>query len=195
MDGSAQTLLILGSLLLLGLLADEGSRRVGLPSVTVLLALGFAAGPGGLDVLPDATDDWFPVVSTIALTMVGFLLGSQFTASRLRTHGRADLIIACTQGLVTAVVVATGLRLIGADSTMALALGGIAVATAPAATLAVVQEQRADGPFTRSLLTIVALDDVIARHCSACLSRSQASSPPTAAKPSSANHYGRSSAR
>jgi len=67
-------------------------------------------------------------------------------------------VIATTQGMITALLVAAGLRIIGADATTALALGGVAVATAPAATLAVVQEQHADGP----LLTIVALDDVIA---------------------------------
>ena len=162
METSAQILLALGVLLLRGLFADEGSRRLGLPSVTVLLALGFAAGPGGFDLLPSITDTWFPVVSTIALTMVGFLLGSHFTADNLRTYGKSDLIVASVQALATAGLVIAGLSAIGVDTTTALALGGIAVATAPAATLAIVHEQRASGPFTRSLLTIVALDDVIA---------------------------------
>lgn len=162
MDASAQALLTLGALLLIGLLADEGSRRLKLPSVTILLVLGFLVGPEALDLLGATAENWFPTVSTIALTMVGFLLGAEFTADHLRSNGRTDLVIASTQGLVTAALVSGGLWLAGVGSTMALVLGGIAVATAPAATLAVVQEQRAEGPFTRTLLTVVAIDDVIA---------------------------------
>lgn len=162
MDASALTFLTLGALLLIGLLADEGSRRLGLPSVTILLVLGFVVGPEAFDLLPATTEEWFPIASTIALTMVGFLLGAEFTAEHLSTSGRTDLIIAVTQGLVTAALVSAGLWMAGVDTVMALALGGIAVATAPAATLAVIQEQRADGPFTRTLLAVVALDDVIA---------------------------------
>ena len=162
MEASAQVLLTLGALLLIGLLADEGSRRLGLPSVTILLVLGFVVGPEAFDLLPSTAEDWFPTVSTIALTMVGFLLGAEFTADHLRSNGKTDLVIASTQGLLTAVLVSAGLWAAGVSTTMALVLGGIAVATAPAATMAVVQEQRADGPFTRTLLAVVAIDDVIA---------------------------------
>jgi Kef-type K+ transport system membrane component KefB len=162
MDGTTQTLLTLGGLLLVGLLADEGSRRIGLPSVTILLVMGFVAGPEALDVLPDITDSWFPIVSTIALTLVGFLLGAEFRPERLRAEGRSHFVIALVQGVVTALVVAAGLLVAGVEVELALVLAGIAVATAPAATLAVVQERRSEGPFTRALLAVVAIDDVIA---------------------------------
>lgn len=42
-----------------------------------------------------------------------------------------------------------------------LILGGISVATAPAATMAVVHELRAKGPLTTTLLGVVALDDAL----------------------------------
>ena len=162
MDGTAQTLLTLGAVLLVGLLADEASRRLRLPTVTVLLLLGIAVGPEVLDLLPAATDDWFPIVSTIALTMVGFILGGEFTADHLKANGRAYLMLAVVQGIAVAALVALVLLLAGVEVSLALCLAGIAVATAPAATLAVVQERGAEGPFTRALLTVVALDDVIA---------------------------------
>ena len=88
--------------MLIGLLADEGGRRIGLPSVTILLILGFVVGPGALDLLPESTEDWFPIVSTIALTMVGFLLGAEFTVDHIRSNGKTDLVMASSQGLVTA---------------------------------------------------------------------------------------------
>ena len=94
--------------------------------------------------------------------MVGFLLGAQGRIDQLRSHGAHTVGMAVLQGVVTAAVVATGLLVMGADTPLALSLGGIAVATAPAATVAVVEERAADGPFTRRLLAVVALDDVVA---------------------------------
>jgi Kef-type K+ transport system membrane component KefB len=161
-DDGAVAFIALGILLLIGLAADYGSRRLGLPSITILLVVGLLVGPEMLDLLPSTADEWFPVVSTLALTMVGFLLGAEFTRDHIREAGRADLFIAAVQGVATAVIVGGGLWLAGADAALALPLAGIAVATAPAATLAVVHEQRASGPFTRSLIGVVALDDVIA---------------------------------
>lgn len=43
----------------------------------------------------------------------------------------------------------------------AITLGAIAAATAPAATLMVVRQYKADGPLTRLLLLVVAIDDAV----------------------------------
>lgn len=162
MSQSAAALLTLGGVLFVGLVADEFGRRTGVPRVTVLLVLGFGMGPGGFDILPDTTEDWFPIVATIALTMVGFLLGAEFEGGRIRGHGSGDVVLSLTQALVTAAVVGGGLLVAGADPVVALALAGIAVATAPAATVAMIKDRGAAGPFTSRLLVVTALDDVIA---------------------------------
>ena len=162
MDPIAEGLLALGVLLLVGLAADLIGGRVAVPRVTMLLALGYVVGPDALDLLPPITDDWFPVGSPIALSMVGFLLGAEARFDRLRLQGGPTLVLATFQGLVTAAVVSLGLLAVGADLVVALPLGGIAVATAPAATIAVVEERSTGGPFTRMLLSVVALDDVLA---------------------------------
>jgi len=94
--------------------------------------------------------------------MIGFLLGGEFTGDAIHRQGRANFGLAVIQGLVTAVLVSVGLWVAGVEGELALMLGGVAVATAPAATLAVVQEQRARGPFARRLISVVAVDDVVA---------------------------------
>ena len=43
----------------------------------------------------------------------------------------------------------------------AITLGAIAAATAPAATLMVVKQYKADGPLTKLLLMVVAIDDAV----------------------------------
>ncbi len=156
-----QSLLTFGALLVLGLGADALGRRVGVPRVTLLILLGLAVGPAALDLLPTHSEHWFPVVSTLALTMIGFLLGQSFTLEHLREHGVGEFVLALVQGVITAVVVGFGLVPFGIDPVLAVLLGGVAVATDPAATLAVLDERGADGPFSRRLRSVAALDDVV----------------------------------
>ena len=160
MDDSTTLLITLGAMLLVGLLADFLGRETRLPTVTLLLLLGVAAGPTLFDVVPDQREEWYPVVTNVALVMIGFLLGGQFTGQELRAHGRQVFSIALVQSLATAIVVFGVLALAGVDVAVALLLGGIATATAPAATAAVVQSTKAQGQFPRTLLGVVALDDV-----------------------------------
>ena len=79
MNESAQTLITLGALLLLGFLTDGIGRRTRLPRVTLLLLFGVAVGRSGFDLLAEVPDSWFPHISSMALVMVGFLLGGKLT--------------------------------------------------------------------------------------------------------------------
>ena len=162
MDDVATTFLTVASLLFVGLAAEALGRRGVVPRVTILLVVGFVAGPGGLDLLPSETESWFPIVTQLALVMIGFLIGAEFTASALRAEGGPVVTIAIVQSVVTAGVVAAALFAVGAEAALALTLAGIAVATDPAATVAVIHEQGTRGPLTRTVMAVVALDDVIA---------------------------------
>jgi len=153
-------LLTLGALLLVGLVADEIGRRTRLPRVTLLILFGLAAGPSGFDILPDGFQAWYEFLATLALTMVAFLLGGQLSYSGLRENGREILWVSVAVVIATAAIVFSGLILIGAPLILALLLAGIATATDPAATKDVVRQARAKGPFTATLLGIVAIDDV-----------------------------------
>ena len=157
--GPATILTTLGALLLAGLAVESLGRRTALPRVTLLLVFGFLVGPDALDLLPQRADAWFGLVTTAALVMVGFLLGERFTLARLRAHGRSVLAISVTAVAVTSALVAAGLHWMGAPLGLALVLGAIASATAPAATYDVVDQFGARGPFTDTLLGVVAVDD------------------------------------
>jgi NhaP-type Na+/H+ or K+/H+ antiporter len=65
---------MIGGLVLLGLATDFLSRHTPIPRVTMLLLIGFVAGPSVLDLLPGFCEKWFPILTKIALVMVGFLL-------------------------------------------------------------------------------------------------------------------------
>jgi Kef-type K+ transport system membrane component KefB len=155
----AQILITFGGLFLLGLLADLAGRHTPLPRVTLLLLAGFAIGSSGLDWLPAFTNDWFPVLTDIALAMIGFLLGQNMTRARFAELGPTVLAMSLGEVMMTALLVFSGLLLLGVSAEIALLLAGIAPATAPAASVDVVHEYRARGRFTDTLLSIVAIDD------------------------------------
>lgn len=161
MTVSAMTLITLGLLFMVGFLADIIGKNTPIPRVSILMVAGFMIGPSGFDILPVCAQSWMPVVSDMALVMIGFLLGSSLKYDSLRRSGM--LVFWVTLGVVgsTALIVGGGLWLAGIPLPLALIYGGIAPATAPAATVDVIHEVNAKGRFTEVLLKIIALDDAL----------------------------------
>jgi len=153
-------LLILGVLFLLGLAADLLGRHTPVPRVTLLIICGLAVGPAGFDILPpELTRDWFPPLTTLALSLVGFLLGHKLSFNELRAHGKVVLGITLGETTGALALVAVVLLIMGVHPVVALLLAGIATATAPAATFDIVRESGIRGEFPDTLLAVVALDD------------------------------------
>lgn len=159
MDPTAQILLTLGGILLLGLATDVLGQRTLLPRVTLMLLFGMLIGPGMLDLVPTVVADRFELIASMALLMVGFLLGGRLTRDTLRRSGREIISISVTAVIVTSFIVFLGLMLVGVPLEIAILLGCIASATAPAATVDIVMESGYKGRFAELLLAIVALDD------------------------------------
>jgi Kef-type K+ transport system membrane component KefB len=155
----AIALITLGGVMMLGLVTDLLGRHTPLPRVTLLLMFGFAIGPSGVAVLPEIAPELFYLLSSIALVMIGFLIGGTLTRASLKLHGRRVLTVSTAMVVTTVVVVAVGLIGLGVPIEVALLLAGIAPATAPAATTDVVHEIGAKGPFSETLIGIVAVDD------------------------------------
>ncbi len=159
MEHAAKTLVTLGALLLIGLATEALGRRTRLPRVTLMLLFGFLIGPAVFDLLPKGAVQWFPLISNMALVMVGFLLGEKLATSLGRGNGRQVLWISVAVVVVTAAVMLGGLLAAGVSATVAVLLAGIAPATDPAATTDVIDEVEAKGTFTDTLLDVVAIDD------------------------------------
>ncbi len=158
---AAQILMTFGGLFLLGLVADIVGRHTPLPRVTLLLLSGLVIGPSALGWLPSFTNQWFPVLTNIALTMIGFMLGQKMTSASFRNLGRVVFSFSIGVVLVTAFMVFSVLFFCGISLEISLLLAAISTATAPAAIVDVVREYHADGEFTDTLLGIVAIDDAL----------------------------------
>lgn len=156
---AAWPLLAVGLFLLVGFAAHVLGRRAHVPRVTLLLLLGVLAGSSALGLVPDTVREWFPIVSEVTLSLVGFMLGGQFSTRKLRQSGRIVGAVSIMESLGAALLVLVLSLLAGTPLILALLLAGIAPATAPAATLDVVREIGAKGPLTDTVLGVVVIDD------------------------------------
>lgn len=149
--------LALGAMFFFGLVADQIGRRTLVPRVTLLLLCGLALGH--FDLLDDTISTAREFLSVTALTFVAFLLGGSLRITDLRKIGRRVLAISLTLVGVTVLGVSAGLIALGVEPAIAIVLGGIASATAPAATTDVIRQSGVDNDFTRTLTGVVAVDD------------------------------------
>ena len=143
----------------MGLVMSALGQRTLLPRVTLLLILGAVIGKEMLDIIPPIFSERFDIIAVIALLMVGFLLGGRLTIDSLRQSMGRVLWISISSAIITTIIVSLGLVWVGVSKEIAILLGCIASATAPAAVLDVVTESNYKGPFKDLLLSVVALDD------------------------------------
>lgn len=162
MEASAEFLVTIGGILLLGLLTSQIATKTFFPRVTLLLIFGVVIGEQGLGFIPKVFTERFDLIADMTLLMVGFLLGGKLTRGFLQESASEVILIALTAALLTVVLVASLLLLVGMSLPIAIILACIASATAPAAIFDVIQELSAKSKFSTLLLLIVALDDVVA---------------------------------
>ncbi len=170
-----QTLLLIAVALFAGLLMTRLFVKLHLPDVTAYLVAGILIGPcvlgrlglPGLGFNSAEQVDSLSMISDVALGFIAFAIGHEFRLSALKQTGRQAVIIGILQAVTATVFVdiaLVSLHFIMPDllsMPVAITLGAIAAATAPAATLMVVRQYKAKGPVTDVLLPVVALDDAV----------------------------------
>ncbi len=155
-----------------GLLMTRLAKQLKLPAVTAYLVMGVLLGPfclGRLGVVFRTPEEvaGLDLISQVALGFIAFTIGNEFRLEQLKHMGRQAITVGILQAVVTTVIVDISLvalhfifpQVISVSS--AITLGAIAAATAPAATLMVVRQYKANGPMTKLLLLVVAIDDAV----------------------------------
>ena len=168
------TLLSLSIAILAGLLMTRVFKPLKLPAVTAYLVAGVLIGPyclgrlgiDGLGFTSYENVEHLSLVSEVALGFIAFSIGNEFRMSSLKHTGKQAAVIGVLQALTATLLVDIALIAIATLSdalsvAQAITLGAIAAATAPAATLMVVRQYKADGPLTKLLLMVVAIDDAV----------------------------------
>lgn len=169
-------LLSIAIALFAGLMMTRVIKPLGLPAVTGYLVAGVLIGPfclgllgvEGLGFTSMEYVEKFGLIADVALGFIAFSIGNEFRLSQLRQIGKKATVIAIFQALTATLFVDLALcglsLLLGEEKlpmSVAITLGAVATATAPAATLMVVRQYKAKGKLTDILLPIVALDDAV----------------------------------
>ncbi len=169
------SLICLAVALIGGLMLSRLTKKLNLPAVTAYLLAGLLLGPfclGALKVPGLGFNslhqvETLSVITQVALGFIAFTIGNEFRLSQLKTMGKAAITIGILQAVITTLLVDLILICLYfcfpnvISLPCAVVLGAIASATAPAATLMVVRQYKADGPLTRLLMLVVAIDDAV----------------------------------
>ena len=161
--------------MLVGLMLTRPAKLLGLPAVTGYLVAGLLIGPyvlgafgiEGLGFTSMEQVESMSILTQTALGFIAFTIGNEFRLSQLKSMGKKAITIGIAQAVgttivVDAILIAVHLMFPNVLSLpSAIVLGAIASATAPAATLMVVRQYKADGPLTRLLMLVVAIDDAV----------------------------------
>lgn len=155
------------------MVSQQIARRLKIPTVTVYVIFGALLGGSFLGHESSLRDlvffngnvlEHFGVVSDLALGLVAFSIGAELDRRRLAKLGKSIFFITVCEafGAFFVVTVSLGLFFHGKDWPLAILLGAIASATAPAATVAVIRQYHASGPLTDTVLAVVGIDDAVA---------------------------------
>ena len=169
------SLILLAVAIIGGLMMSRLTKLLKLPAVTAYLVAGLLIGPyclGALGVPGVGFQsleqvEGMSILTQTALGFIAFAIGNEFRLSQLKTMGSKAITIGVLQAVVTTVLVDILLICLHfifphiLSIPAAITLGAIASATAPAATLMVVRQYKADGPLTRLLMLVVAIDDAV----------------------------------
>lgn len=141
--------------------------KIKLPSILGWLICGIIIGPHALNLLSTDVLDaaWFKVAESILECTFGLMIGTEMIWKDMKKAGPQIVVTTITESLGTFIIVSLVFGLIfafsGVPVYLAFMFGGIALATAPAPSLSVVNALKTDGPVTRTLIPMAALDDLV----------------------------------
>jgi len=141
--------------------------KIKLPAILGWLLTGMILGPNAFGVVNDAVLNahWYEPIMHILECVVGLLIGTELVWKKIKKSGKQIIITTLTQSLgtffVVSLVFGVVFYFVGFPIYLAFIFGGIALATAPAPALSIVREFKTDGPVTKTLIPMAALDDMV----------------------------------
>ena len=141
--------------------------KLRLPAILGWLITGIAVGPYAFGLISQELVDaaWYETVIHILECVVGIMIGTELVFGKLKSYGKALILTTLTQSLGTFALVTLVFGIVfyftGVPIYLAFIFGGIALATAPAPALSIVNEFKTKGSLTKTLIPMAALDDIV----------------------------------
>ncbi len=152
-------LLVVGAIIIAAFYLGRTVKLIKLPSLVGFMLLGVLLGPSLFNILGETQQQHLAFITEIALGFVALSIGLELKFSSLKKLGNGIVGVIFAESLGAFILVAGLIYLITKNLPLALIFGGIAPASAPAGTVAVIQEYKAKGPLTKALYAVVGFDD------------------------------------
>ncbi|MBS3741566.1 MAG: cation:proton antiporter [Candidatus Cloacimonetes bacterium] len=152
-------LLIIGLLTILSFYFGKAVKKLRLPLIIGYMVVGVFLGPSFLDIINETFQQNISFITEIALGFVAFSIGLELKFSSLKKIGPGIILIILFESFGAFILVFLGLYLLTGNLPLSLVFAAIAPASAPAGTVAVIQEYKAKGKLTQALYAVVGFDD------------------------------------
>jgi len=150
---------VVGLFTLAGFYAGKGVKYARLPSIIGFMIIGVLVGPSLLNLLDENAKNGLSFLTDVALGFVALSIGLELNFTTLKQLGAGMIVIIFAESFLAFGMVTGAIYLLTKDLPLSLIFGAIAPASAPAGTVAVIQEYRASGSLTQALYTVVGFDD------------------------------------
>lgn len=155
------TALYVGIILLAGLAGGHLVQKINLPSVTGYLLAGFILGPSVLNIITPEINNSMSIVTEFAIGLLSVTVGMELHRHVLRNNGKNLFTISLGNTFISFVLVTLVTYLLGLNLAQALIIGVVSLTISPAGVMEIVNERKASGEMTRTLLNLVAVDNLI----------------------------------
>ncbi|MCF7859917.1 MAG: cation:proton antiporter [Candidatus Cloacimonetes bacterium] len=152
-------LLIIGIVIIASFFSGRLVKYIKLPSLIGFMLIGVILGPSLLNILGEVKQEHLGFLTEIALSFIALSIGLELNFASIKKLGKGIVWIILLESFGTFIIVAGIVFLVTGNLPLALILGGIAPASAPEGTVAVIQEYKAKGPLTKTLYAVVGFDD------------------------------------
>jgi Kef-type K+ transport system membrane component KefB len=170
-QGMQSTTVALGFLLIGAFISGKTAARLGLPRISGYLIIGILVGPHAIGLLTRDMLAAGKVIEGLAVALISLTAGGEIRLPWVRRQiGRLATMTVCQIVLIGGAIFATMMLLrpifpfLPADdlhaAIIALVFSAIAVSNSPTVTIAVISENRAEGPLSRTVLGVVVIVDM-----------------------------------
>lgn len=142
--------------------------KIKLPAILGWLLTGMILGPHALNLIDNSiiSAGWYEGIVHVLECAVGLLIGTELVWKKIKASGKQIIVTTFIQSFATFIFVSIVFGIVfyfmNIPLYLAVIFGGIALATAPAPSLSIVREFKTDGPVTKTLIPMAALDDMVA---------------------------------
>ncbi len=176
LEVSHEELVLLGGFLVIAISANQIAKKfqqIKLPLITGLVVAGILAGPYVFGLIPEVSKHKLNYINEIALAFIAFAAGSELYLRELRSRVNSikwntfgQLFITFFLGSILVAICANWIPFMhglnfGERLSVSILMGTVFVARSPASAIAVINEVRAKGPFTQTVMGVTVVKDFL----------------------------------